>query len=226
MQGTDWLSVKDNTIIKIGEEKILTKKLSENEKEAETGYIKLSWKADEVKKEMATITIENKSKVTGFGGAYWQYFEDLDKIKSNSGTNLSVSKELYLKKNTDKGPELQKITAKNTLKTGDLVTVRLVISAKEDMEFVHLKDMRASCFEPVDVLSGYEYKGGLGFYRSTKDVATHFFFDRINKGTYVLEYDIRVNNLGNFSNGISTIESMYAPEYSSHTKGIRVNVKE
>ncbi len=226
MQGTDWLSVKDNTIIKIGEEKILTKKLSENEREAETGYIKLSWKADEVKKEMATITIENKSKVPGFGGAYWQYFEDLDKIKSNSGTNLSVAKELYLKKNTDKGSELQKITAKNTLKTGDLVTVRLVISAKEDMEFVHLKDMRASCFEPVDVLSGYEYKGGLGFYRSTKDVATHFFFDRINKGTYVLEYDIRVNNLGNFSNGISTIESMYAPEYSSHTKGIRVNVKE
>ncbi|MBP6550089.1 MAG: hypothetical protein KA228_03245, partial [Flavobacterium sp.] len=124
------------------------------------------------------------------------------------------------------GPELQKITTKNTLKIGDLVTVRLVVSAKEDMEFVHLKDMRASCFEPVDVLSGYEYKGGLGFYRSTKDVATHFFFDRINKGTYVLEYDIRVNNLGNFSNGISTIESMYAPEYSSHTKGIRVNVKE
>ena len=226
MQGTDWLNVKDNTIIKIGEEKILTKKLSENEKEAETGYIKLSWKADEVKKEMATITIENKSKVPGFGGAYWQYFEDLDKIKSNSGTNLSVAKELYLKKNTDKGPELQKITTKNTLKIGDLVTVRLVVSAKEDMEFVHLKDMRASCFEPVDVLSGYEYKGGLGFYRSTKDVATHFFFDRINKGTYVLEYDIRVNNLGNFSNGISTIESMYAPEYSSHTKGIRVNVKE
>ena len=53
----------------------------------------------------------------------------------------------------------------------------------------------------------------------------HFFFDRINKGTYALEYDIRVNNLGDFSNGISTIESMYAPEYSSHTKGIRVNVK-
>ena len=54
--------------------------------------------------------------------------------------------------------------------------------------------MRASCFEPVDVLSGYQYKGGLGFYQSTKDAATHFFFDSINKGTYVLEYDIRVNN--------------------------------
>ncbi|WP_348823573.1 alpha-2-macroglobulin family protein [Flavobacterium aestuarii] len=226
MQGNDWLSVKDNTIIKIGDEKILTKKLTENQKEAETGYIKLNWKADEIKKEMATIVIENKSKVPAFGGVYWQYFEDLDKIKNNSNTSLSVAKELYLKTSSDKGNVLKKITANNPLKIGDLVTVRLIITAKEDFEFVHLKDMRASCFEPVDVLSSYEYKDRLGFYRSTKDTATHFFFDQINKGTYVLEYDIRVNNLGDFSNGITTIESMYAPEYTSHTKGIRVNVKE
>jgi TonB-dependent SusC/RagA subfamily outer membrane receptor len=225
MQGNDWLSVKDNTIIKIGSEKILTKKLAENEKEAETGYIKLNWKTDEVKKEMASISIQNKSKVPGFGGVYWQYFEDLDKIKTNSGAVLSVSKELYLKKNSLKGDQLERITSKNPLKTGDLVTVRLVIKSKEDMEFVHLKDMRASCFEPVNVLSEYQYKDGLGYYRSSKDAATHFFFDRINKGTYVLEYDIRVNNSGEFSNGITTIESMYAPEFSSHTKGIRVKVK-
>lgn len=224
MQGNDWLSVKDNTIIKIGDEKILTKKLSENEKEAETGYIKLNWKADEVKKEMASISIQNKTKVPGFGGVYWQYFEDLDKIKTNSGAVLSVSKELYLKKNTMKGEELEKITSKNPLKAGDLVTVRLIITSKEDTEYVHLKDMRASCFEPVNVLSEYQYKDRLGYYMSTKDAATHFFFDHINKGTYVLEYDIRVNNSGEFSNGITTIESMYAPEFSSHTKGIRVKV--
>lgn len=224
MQGNDWLSVKDNTIIKMGDEKILTKKLSENQKEAETGYIKLNWKADEIKKEMASITIQNKTKVPGFGGIYWQYFEDLDKIKTNSGTALSVSKELYLKTNNRKADELQKITNKNELTTGSLVTVRLIISSKEDMEFVHLKDMRASCFEPVNVLSEYQYKDGLGYYRSTKDAATHFFFDKINKGTYVIEYDIRVNNSGEFSNGITTIQSMYAPEFTSHTKGIRVKV--
>jgi uncharacterized protein YfaS (alpha-2-macroglobulin family) len=224
MQGTDWLSVKDNTIFKIGTEKILSKKLAENEKEAETGYVKLNWNAEEIKKDMATISIENKSKVPGFGGVYWQYFEELDKIKTNSGAALSVSKELYAKKNTDKGEILERINSNNPLKIGDLVTVRLVISAKEDMEFVHLKDMRASCFEPVDILSAYQYKGGLGFYKSTKDAATHFFFDQINKGTYVLEYDARVNNSGDFSNGITTIQSMYAPEFSSHTKGIRIKI--
>ncbi|PIF31469.1 TonB-dependent SusC/RagA subfamily outer membrane receptor [Flavobacterium sp. 9] len=225
MQGNDWLSVKDNTVIKIGSEKILTKKLAENEKEAETGYIKLNWKTDEVKKDMASISIQNKSKVPGFGGVYWQYFEDLDKIKNNSGTVLSVSKELYLKKSSLKGDQLQRITTKNPLKTGDLITVRLVIKSKEDMEYVHLKDMRASCFEPVNVLSEYKYKDRLGYYMSTKDAATHLFFDHIDKGTYVIEYDIRVNNNGEFSNGITTIESMYAPEFSSHTKGIRVKVK-
>ncbi|WP_431243110.1 hypothetical protein ACQ9BO_26565 [Flavobacterium sp. P21] len=56
-------------------------------------------------------------------------------------------------------------------------------------------------------------------------LATHFFFNQINKGTYVLEYDIRVNNIGEFSNGITTIQSMYAPEFTSHTKGIRVKVQ-
>ena len=224
MQGSDWLSVKDNTKIKIGDDKILTKKLNANEKEAETGYIKMNWKANEINKEMATITIENKSRVPGYGGVYWQYFEDLDKIKSNSDTSLSVSKELYLKKFTDQGTVLQKITTNNALTIGDLVTVRLIITTKEDMEFVHLKDMRASCFEPIDVLSAYQYKDNLGFYKSTRDAATHFFFDKVNKGTYILEYDIQVNNRGNFSNGITTIQSMYAPEFSSHTKGIKVSV--
>jgi len=66
----------------------------------------------------------------------------------------------------------------------------------------------------------------LCYYQSTKDAATHFFFDNIAKGKFVLEYDIRVNNAGDFSNGITTIESMYAPEFSSHTKGIRVMTKE
>ncbi|OAB27671.1 TonB-dependent outer membrane receptor, SusC/RagA subfamily, signature region [Flavobacterium fryxellicola] len=224
MQGSDWLSVKNNTSIKIGDEKILTRKLADSEKEAATGYIKLNWSSNEIKKEMANIVIENKSKVPGYGGIYWQYFEDLDKIKDNAAPSLAVAKELYLKKDTAKGEQLERITAKNTLKIGDLVTVRLILTAKENMEFVHLKDMRASCFEPTNVLSEYQYKEGLGFYQSTKDAATHFFFDQINKGTYVLEYDIRVNNEGDFSNGISTIQSMYAPEFSSHTKGIRVQV--
>jgi TonB-dependent SusC/RagA subfamily outer membrane receptor len=226
MQGSDWLSVKDNTVIELGNADLLANKLAESGIEAETGYLKLSWKPEEVSKDLATVTIKNESDVPGYGGFYWQYFEDLDKIKPAQDGLMNVSKELYIKAATATGPHLKKITAGNALKIGTLVTVRLVLNIKDDVEYVHLKDLRAAAFEPVDVISSYEYKDGLGYYRSTRDAATHFFFDHINKGTYVLEYDVRVNNAGEFSNGITTLQSMYAPEFSGHTKGIRVKTVE
>jgi hypothetical protein len=38
----------------------------------------------------------------------------------------------------------------------------------------------------------------------------------------VIEYDLRVQHKGQFSNGITTIQCMYAPEFTSHSDGIRV----
>jgi len=57
----------------------------------------------------------------------------------------------------------------------------------------------------------------------TSGVAT---FDELPKGTYVFEYNLRANNSGNFSNGITTIQSMYAPEFTNHSKGIRLQIIE
>ena len=87
-----------------------------------------------------------------------------------------------------------------------------------------MKDMRAAGLEPVDVLSKYKYQDGLGYYQSTRDAATNFFFDRLPKGVFVFEYDLRVNNAGQFSNGITTIQCMYAPEFTSHSEGVRIEV--
>jgi hypothetical protein len=103
--------------------------------------------------------------------------------------------------------------------------VRIELRTDRNLEYVHMKDMRASGFEPINVLSRYKYQDGLGYYQATKDAATNFFFDYIPKGTYVFEYDMRVQHAGNFSNGITTIQCMYAPEFTSHSEGIRVNVK-
>ena len=224
LQGNDWLSIEGSAKIIIGNEKIDTKKLDQTKVEAGSGYFKTSWKPDEITPKMADISVKNTSEVTQFGGYYWQYFEQLDNITNEEHKNdIQLHKELFLKKNTDNGQTLTKIDNSN-LKVGDLVTIRIELHVKDNFEFVHLKDMRASAFEPVNVLSQYKWQDGLGYYQSTKDVATHFFFDRLQKGTYVLEYDVRVNNAGDFSNGISTIQSMYAPEFSSHSKGVRLKV--
>jgi uncharacterized protein YfaS (alpha-2-macroglobulin family) len=85
--------------------------------------------------------------------------------------------------------------------------------------------MRASAFEPINVLSGYQNQSGLGYYQTTKDASTDFFFDYLRKGTYVFEYPLIASQVGDFSNGITTLQCMYAPEFVSHSKGVRVRVE-
>lgn len=226
LQGEDWLTTTDDTTIKIGSETIDTKKLAATDKQAGTGYIKIDWDKNEVDTNMASISVKNKNEHAGYGGVYWQYFEDLDKIKSDNAGSFSIDKKVYLTKNSSTGKKLEEIKSEESIKIGDLVTIRMTVKSNTDMEFIHIKDMRASGFEPTDVISEHKFQDGTSYYQSTRDVATHFFFDSLKKGTYVLEYTMRANNAGTFSNGITTIENMYAPEFSSHTKGIRLEIKE
>ena len=209
--------------IKVGNQKINPAEMKNVKVEAGTGYFKTSWNDKEITKEMGAVTITKKGNGIAWGGLYWQYFEDLDKITS-AETPIKLNKKLFLKVNSDTGKELKEITDKTQLKVGDLITVRIELRSDRDMEFIHMKDMRASGVEPINVLSKYKWQDNLGYYESTKDAATNFFFDRLPKGIYVFEYDVRVNNAGEFSNGITTIQSMYAPEFSSHSEGVRIKV--
>ncbi len=223
LQGSDWLSVTDAVAVLVGGEKIDPTELENVKVEAGTGYYKTGWNGSEVKPQMAEVQISKKGDGIAWGALYWQYFEDLDKITS-AETPLKLKKKLFLKTNTDTGEEISEITNKTDLKVGDLVRIRIELRADRDMEFVHMKDMRGAGFEPINVISRYKWQDGLGYYESTKDASTNFFFDYLRKGVYVFEYDVRVNNAGDFSNGITTIQSMYAPEFSSHSEGVRVKV--
>ena len=224
LQGSDWLSVTDAVDVLVGGKKIDPSKLENVKVEAGTGYYKTTWNGDEVKQNMADVQISKKGKGIAWGAMYWQYFEDLDKI-TLAETPLKLKKKLFLKKNTSTGEEISEITSKTKLKVGDLVRVRIELRADRPMEFIHMKDMRASGLEPINVMSRYKWQDGLGYYESTKDASTNFFFDYLPKGVFIFEYDLRVNNAGDFSNGITTIQSMYAPEFSSHSEGVRVNVQ-
>jgi uncharacterized protein YfaS (alpha-2-macroglobulin family) len=223
LQGSDWLDITEIVHVNVGNESISPSTLDNVKLEAGTGYYKTAWSGSEIKPEQADVTITKKGDGIAWGALYWQYFEDLDKITS-AETPLKLSKKLFLKTNTDKGEEISEITLETKLKVGDLVRVRIELRTDRSMEFVHLKDMRAAGFEPLNVFSKYKWQDGLGYYESTKDAATNFFIDYLPKGVYVFEYDLRVNNAGDMSNGISTIQSMYAPEFSSHSEGIRILV--
>lgn len=223
--GSNWLSEEKEVTVSLGNVTVSSK---DDATQAGTGYFKKRIDAEKVKPEMGNINVTVKqagtSSNTSWGSVYWQYFEDLDKI-TPAETPLKLKKQLFIERNTDKGPELVAINDNASLNVGDKIKVRIELRVDRDMEYVHMKDMRAACMEPVNVISQYKWQGGLGYYESTKDAATNFFFSWLSRGTYVFEYSLLVTHTGNFSNGITTIQCMYAPEFTSHSEGVRVNVK-
>ncbi|MFL5748031.1 MAG: alpha-2-macroglobulin family protein [Niastella sp.] len=227
LQGSDLLTNTPEVTIDLGNTTIRSK---EQQQEAGTGYFKKVFDEKQVKPEMGNIKVtvsstanDNKG-AAAWGAVYWQYFENLDKI-TPAATPLQLTKKLFVEKNTDRGPVLQPINEGQALKVGDKVKVRIELRVDRAMEYVHMKDMRAACMEPVNVISQFKWQGGLGYYETTKDASTNFFFGQLPKGTYVFEYPLFVTHTGKFSNGITTIQCMYAPEFTSHSEGVHVTVE-
>lgn len=198
---------------------------------AGTDYIKEKISGDEVTANLGNITVTTSSqnhnsynRSPAYGSIYWQYIEDMDKV-TLAATPLSLTKQLFIETNTSQGKRLTPVNYGDVLKVGDKVIIRIVLKSDRDMEYLHLKDMRATSMEPVNVLSNYKWQDGLGYYEATKDASTNFFIDYLRRGTYVFEYPVHITHTGDFSVGIANIQCMYAPEFTSHSEGIRINVK-
>lgn len=224
LRGASLLASDKQVEITVGNEKVDPYKQDGSKPEAGTGYFKTSWDASSIKPEMGNVTVSNPNPTVAWGAMYWQYFEQLDRI-TPAQTPLSLNKKLFRQVNTPTGPVIEPIAANATIKVGDKIVVRVELRTDRDMEYIHLKDMRASAFEPVNVLSGYRWQDGLGYYESTRDASTNFFISWLPKGTYVFEYKLVATQRGEFSNGITSVQCMYAPEFAAHSEGIRVKVQ-
>jgi hypothetical protein len=217
-----WITENNTPQISIGKDNL---KAEISSIEEGTGYIKKTYTPESITKDLETIKINNTNKSIAWGAAYYQYFEQADKIKSFSDTPLKLNKKLYKVIKTSKGDKIEEITSTTSLEPGERIKVRIELRVDRAMEYVHMKDMRASGFEPENIISQYKYQGQLGYYETTKDVASHFYFNYLPIGTFVFEYPVICVHKGDFSAGITTIESMYAPEFKSHSEGVRIKVR-
>lgn len=232
LNGTGWLNTARKLTIRLGSYTVN----NQNEKtEPGTGYFKKHIEGRSVTTAMGNITVHIQSadsrvapsrdqEIPSWGSIYWQYFEDMDKI-TPAASPLSLTKKLFLEKNTDQGKVLDPVKDGDELKPGDKVVIRMELRSDRDMEYVHLKDMRAATMEPVNVLSSYKWQDGLGYYESTRDASTNFFISYLRKGTYIFEYPTFITHSGVFSVGIATIQCMYAPEFNSHSEGMKIRVR-
>lgn len=218
--GNKWLEESNTVQVNMG-----GKEVKPEQQEAGTGYFATYVNGADVKPEMAHISLaSSKGGNLSWGALYWQFSEELDAVEAN-GTGLGVTKSVMLKAVEGSNKVLKAIDDKTTLKVGDQLVVRLVLRADRDLDYVSLKDQRAACLEPLSQLSGYRWSEGVGYYQCPKDAAMYYYFDHLPKGSYVFEYTLAVTHKGLFTNGITSAQCLYAPEFQSSTGSVRIKVE-
>ena len=213
--GEDWLSFtgEGEIIIRGGENKICGGEIKFGGDES-LAYVQqeVTGKVTDV----GQVTVRKESAGIGWGAVYAEFEEEMDKVNAQ-GNALNISREIY--------KDGRLLPEGTLLQVGDRLKVRLTVTADRDMDFVEVKDERAACMEPVDVLSGYRWADGIGYYQETKDASTAFFLEKMRKGTCSLEYEVHVTSAGRYTLGIPTVRSVYAPELGGHATGGSLLVK-
>ena len=207
--GSSWVnSERKAPEIKVGNIKIDTKTT-----DCYFGYIKRSFDFGTLKSNK--LSVKRYGDNPAWGAVYCQYNAPMQEVQKQSATDIQVNKEFYLYN------EAGKLVGKpaNAFKVGDRVQVRITVKTARDLDFVALTDDRAACFEPVDQLPVYDWKEGIRSYRETRDSATNIFISYLPKGSYVITYDVFVNNVGTYNSGIATAQCQYAPQIVSHSNG-------
>jgi uncharacterized protein YfaS (alpha-2-macroglobulin family) len=194
----------DNTVLKLNGEKLKT---------TEPTVGRNVVKAEVSGRHFGTLTAEKTSSNISWGAVYAEFDQKVADIESNS-QSLSVKRELV---------DASEILIKNAnqLRVGDKIKVRITIKANRDYDFVDVQDKRAACFEPADQTSGY----GWGYYYAPGDNTTNYYFDRLSKGTHVIETEYYVDREGEYMSGTCTARCTYSTEFSGRDKVMKLNIK-
>lgn len=173
------------------------------------GYVKTSRTGDNMK----TFTVEKTSDGMSWGAVYAQFMQDVTDI-AGASEGMTVKREIM---------KDGKVLADGAqLAVGDKIKVRITVTASRDYDFVQIVDKRAACMEPVMQLSGYR---GV-CYCAQGDNRTGYYFDRMSKGSHIVEAEYYVDRAGTYSTGTCTVQCAYSPEYSARAAAMTISVSE
>lgn len=167
-----------------------------------------------------TLAVRKGSAGPAWGGVISQYVAPVSEVKAQSIPQLSVSKSVYALTDAKNGG----VKAVTELAEGNRVRVTLTIVCDRDLDYVAVTDPRAACLEPVDQLSSYTSSDGVWYYREVRDDATNIFIPFLAKGTHVLNYECFVDRQGEYSLGVASVQSQYAPQITAHSAGAALSV--
>jgi uncharacterized protein YfaS (alpha-2-macroglobulin family) len=113
----------------------------------------------------------------------------------------------------------------DSIKSGDMVEIELIIESKNDYEYLMFEDMKAAGFEPVEVRSGYG-DNAMRAYMELRDQKVAFFVRTLARGKHSLAYRMRAETPGKFSALPAKAEAMYAPELKANSDEMKIGIED
>lgn len=205
----EWIAKAGNVEVRLGRQTLA------DEATSYTGELKLSLNPKIVSK--SHLNIIRSGNTPAWGGVVSFDTRSMENVDAASCGNLSITKQFVV-------ADGDGWTTRDTLKVGDKAKITLTIKSETAIDYLAITDSRAACFEPVEQKPAPVWSDGICFYRENRDSQTNIFVNRLPKGTFVIEYEMWVNNAGKFASGIATAQSQYAPEITAHSAGNQVTV--
>lgn len=159
----------------------------------------------------ATLTVRTTGQEQGWGSAVATFTQPLEAVEP-AAAGLAVQRTLQVWR----AGAWQPLAKGETLRVGDRVRHVFRLQADRNFDFVCLTAHRPACFAPAHPLSGYSCAGNLWAYRAVKDTETQCFFEHLAKGSHEYTEEYYVDHAGSYSQGLSRLASLYAPEFCGH----------
>ena len=163
-----------------------------------------------------TLQLTQSAPAVLWGSATATYTQPTAQVEAR-GKQIQLTRETFLLRRGSDGDELLPLSEGQELRVGDLLRTRLTLRLEQAMDFIQVSDPRPGFAEPIKQQPFYAWGAGTGYYVEPKDGVTTFYFDALNRGTYLLSYDQYVARAGCFVGTVARVVSCYAPDYSAHT---------
>lgn len=172
----------------------------------------------------STITVEKQTRGLLFASATWHFSTDRLPTQGVGGL-FQVERRYFRRTHNGKEYILTPLGEGTELAVGDELEVQLSLRSKHAAEYVHLRDPRAAGLEPENAVSRYRWDLGAAAYEEVRDSSANYFFERLPAGEYTFIYRLRASMAGTFRIGPTTLQSMYAPEFTAYSAGHKLNIR-
>lgn len=152
-----------------------------------------------------------------------KYFSKQDPIPA-AGNELQATRAYYLI--SEKGQKRTPLKQGDTVNSGDIIEVKIAITAKNDYEYLFIADPKPAGCESTENVSGYSWLGGFGAYQEIGDQSIRFYASSLPMGNHTITHRLRAERPGRFSALPATVEPMYNPGLKGNSSEMKITIGE